>query len=269
MTARQQATLPFVLFQLKGGLYAICSSVVREIVTIPPVTRLPQAPPEIRGVINLRGQIVRLLDLRVKLGLGPLRAELDTLVQLLRDREQDHRNWLTELEACVRERRPFTMARDPHRCKFGLWYDRFRAEDRLLRMTLPAMDAPHKAIHATADLVLKRAEAGDFAGALHVIAARRNQELAALVKLFEESRRVLVEGRHEVAVVLASGQERLAFAADLVEAVEHIPQERIEPAPAALDGPNSGFRCHMAKRLKSDQIILVLSEEFLLHSGRS
>jgi hypothetical protein len=51
----------------------------------------------------------------------------------MRDREQDHRNWLAELEACVREHRPFGMARDPHQCKFGLWYDRYKTEDRRLK----------------------------------------------------------------------------------------------------------------------------------------
>ena len=80
-------------------------------------------PPEIRGVINLRGKVMQLIDLRVKLGLPSAKAEFDELIQLLHDREQDHHNWLTELEACVRERRPFKMAKDPHACKFGLWYD--------------------------------------------------------------------------------------------------------------------------------------------------
>ena len=195
MTMRRRERLPYLLFQVKGGLFAAGSEMVREIVRMPQITGVPNAPPEIRGVINLRGKVIKTIDLRAKLGLPPLKVELDALIQLLRDREQDHRNWLAELEACVRERRPFGMARDPHKCKFGLWYDQFKMQDGLLGMTLPSMDAPHKIIHATADEALRRAESGDTEGALALIAARRNQELADLIRLLEESRRVLAQGR--------------------------------------------------------------------------
>ncbi len=231
MIATKQNKLPFVIFQVKAGLYAITSENVREIVVIPQVTTVPNAPPGVRGVINLRGKIIKLIDLRVKLGLPPLRTELDALIQLLREREQDHRDWLTELEACVRERRHFAMARDAHKCKFGLWYDQYKTEDRLLRMTLPSMDAPHKAIHATADEALSRAESGDVDGALGLISTRRDHELGALIKLFEESRRILVERHREVAVVLSHGKDLLAFSADLVEAAEHLPEDCLEPMP--------------------------------------
>lgn len=234
---------------------------------MPQVTGIPNAPRAVRGVINLRGKVIRTIDLRVKLGLAPLKAEIDALIQLLRDREQDHRNWLAELEACVRERRPFGMARDPHKCKFGQWYDRFKTEDRLLSMTLPAMDAPHKIIHATAAEALRRAESGDPDGALDLISARRNHELAALIRLFEDSRRTLVEGHREVAVVVRQGEDRLAFSADLVEAVECIPEEGIEPMPAGLEGLNSGFVCRVGKRLKTHQTVLILPVDFFFSAG--
>ncbi len=262
MATTQQKRLPFVVFQIKGSLYAVGSEHVREIVLMPQITGIPNTPPEVRGVINLRGKIIKLMDLRVKLGLPPLRAEMEALIQLLREREQDHRDWLAELEVCARDRRPFGKARDPHKCKFGLWYDQYRTEDRLLRMTLPSMDAPHKAIHATADVALRQAENGDIAGALEYISERRNHELGALTKLFDESRRVLVEGNREVAVVLTRGNDLLAFSADMVEAAEAIPEDRIQTMPPTLADLNSGLHCRVGIRPKSNQTILILSPEF-------
>jgi hypothetical protein len=126
--------LPFVLFRVKAELYAIGAEIVREIVILPPVAGIPNVSPEIRGVINLRGKVMPLIDLRIKLGLPSASAELDALLQLLHDREQDHYNWLTELEACARERRLFKLARDPHACKFGLWYDQFQTDNNLLKI---------------------------------------------------------------------------------------------------------------------------------------
>lgn len=44
---------------------------VREILRFTGVTRVPTAPPAIRGVISLRGSVVPVVDLRLKLGLPP------------------------------------------------------------------------------------------------------------------------------------------------------------------------------------------------------
>jgi len=255
--------LPHVIFQVKGRLYAVASGNVREIVILPQVTFIPTMRQEIRGVINLRGKIIPLIDLRLKLGLPSAESDLDDLIQLLRDREQDHQNWLAELEACVRERRQFKMTKDPHACKFGLWHDHFKTDNGLLNMSLKKMDKPHQAIHAVAEEALRQAQAGDIDSAMKTLAARRNGELAELTKLFEEARRLLEENHRELAVVLVRGGKRFAVSIDLVEAVERIPEENIEPMPAAMAGRSENQHWCVGKRAKTDQTILLINEEFL------
>jgi purine-binding chemotaxis protein CheW len=259
--------LPFVLFQVKDGLYALGSERVREIVMLPKVIAVPNVPPEIRGVINLRGKIIRLMDLRVMLGLPSAKTEVEELIQLLHEREQDHLNWLTELESCVRERRPFKMARDPHLCKFGVWYHKFKTDNTLLKMALKKMEKPHAIIHASAADILLMAERGDMDGAQALLAARRNRELVELVKLFNEVRRLLREHHRELAIVVESGEKRFAFSIDQVEAVERIPEESIEPMSEALVGRNENLKWRLGKRGKTNQTILLLDEDFFVIPG--
>lgn len=57
-------------FELAGAPYAVPVERVREIVRMRPVTPVPRAPAEIRGVISLRGEMIELIDLRRRLGLG-------------------------------------------------------------------------------------------------------------------------------------------------------------------------------------------------------
>ncbi len=52
-----------LVVQAGGRLYAIPSESVREITSMPTVTRLPGASPEVRGLANLRGQLFAVLDL--------------------------------------------------------------------------------------------------------------------------------------------------------------------------------------------------------------
>jgi purine-binding chemotaxis protein CheW len=58
-------------FGMDEELYALPLEDVREIIRLPHVTRLPGAPSALRGVANLRGAILPLVDLREALGLPP------------------------------------------------------------------------------------------------------------------------------------------------------------------------------------------------------
>ena len=65
---KQAAREEFLTFRLGGEEYAIDILQVREIRALESVTRIASAPEFIRGVINLRGVIVPIVDLRVKFG---------------------------------------------------------------------------------------------------------------------------------------------------------------------------------------------------------
>lgn len=58
-------------FALAGTEYGLDILKVREIRAWEPVTPLPNTPPYVKGVINLRGSVVPIIDLRVRLGLEP------------------------------------------------------------------------------------------------------------------------------------------------------------------------------------------------------
>jgi purine-binding chemotaxis protein CheW len=51
-----------LIVELRGGLYGIDSGAVREIVAVIEATRLPGAPAHVRGVVNLRGQLLTMVD---------------------------------------------------------------------------------------------------------------------------------------------------------------------------------------------------------------
>ena len=63
------ASAEYLTFRLGDEEYAIDILQVREIRAQEPVTRIAQAPVFMKGVINLRGTIVPIVDLRVKFGM--------------------------------------------------------------------------------------------------------------------------------------------------------------------------------------------------------
>ncbi len=82
-TATQQALREFLVFTLGTEDYAIDILKVQEIRGYDSVTRIANAPPFIKGVINLRGVIVPIVDLRIKFSLGePVYNEFTVVIIL-------------------------------------------------------------------------------------------------------------------------------------------------------------------------------------------
>lgn len=64
-----------LLFGIGERLYGCEIEAVREIIPIRAATRLPGAPAHVRGILNLRGTLLTVVDLATRLGLGETRAD--------------------------------------------------------------------------------------------------------------------------------------------------------------------------------------------------
>lgn len=70
----------YLTVNLEGESYAIAVLKVREIIRIQKITPVPQMPEYVKGVINLRGRVVPVVDLRVKFGLKAEMADRTCIV---------------------------------------------------------------------------------------------------------------------------------------------------------------------------------------------
>ena len=61
----------YLTFALAGEEYGLPVLKVREIIKILDITAVPQAPMHVKGVINLRGKVIPVVDLRLKFGFMP------------------------------------------------------------------------------------------------------------------------------------------------------------------------------------------------------
>lgn len=61
----------FVTVRLGDAMFGAPVLKVQDVVAEAPLNRVPQAPPEVAGVLNLRGRIVTAIDMRRRLGLPP------------------------------------------------------------------------------------------------------------------------------------------------------------------------------------------------------
>jgi purine-binding chemotaxis protein CheW len=73
-------TTQFLTFKLEDELFALDIEQVREVLDFTSITKVPQTPDYMRGVINLRGRVVPVVDLRLKFGKTMAEQTVNTCV---------------------------------------------------------------------------------------------------------------------------------------------------------------------------------------------
>ena len=73
-------TCQYMTFKLGDELFAINVSQVREVLEVLQITKVPTAPAYMRGVVNVRGQAIPVVDLRLRFGLPSLADTVHTRV---------------------------------------------------------------------------------------------------------------------------------------------------------------------------------------------
>ncbi len=70
----------FLTFLLGEEVYAIEIRLVTEIIALQPIAELPEAPEYIKGVVNIRGKVIPVMDIRLKFKLDPVEYGLRTYI---------------------------------------------------------------------------------------------------------------------------------------------------------------------------------------------
>jgi purine-binding chemotaxis protein CheW len=77
-SARAARAGKYLTFHLAAEEYGLEILKVREIIGLMKITKIPQSPAYIRGVINLRGKVIPVLDLRLRFGMEAIGSGTDT-----------------------------------------------------------------------------------------------------------------------------------------------------------------------------------------------
>ena len=76
-------TKSFMSFKLGEEQFAISVMNILEILEIPGITKVPKAPSFLKGVVNLRGNVLPVIDARIKFGMEPTAMTIDSCIIVL------------------------------------------------------------------------------------------------------------------------------------------------------------------------------------------
>lgn len=83
-------TILYLTFRVDTELLAFEVSQVREVLDLYSITRVPKAPEYMKGVINLRGTVIPVIDLRLKFGMSRTETTIDARIVLVEFKLDEH-----------------------------------------------------------------------------------------------------------------------------------------------------------------------------------
>jgi purine-binding chemotaxis protein CheW len=102
-TATITGTTQFLSFNLAEEVFALDITKVREVLDFTSVTKVPQTPDFMRGVINLRGSVVPVADMRLKFGMSETEQTVSTCIIIVEVELEDETLVIGALADSVRE----------------------------------------------------------------------------------------------------------------------------------------------------------------------
>ncbi len=257
--SENEIVYPSIVFKVKGGFYSVNSQHIETIMQLPAFEKIPDPPPCVTGLFLHRGRAVQLLDLRTAFGQPTLEQEYLDFCEMIDLRKQDHIRWVQELERSLTEKRPFTLATDPHLCAFGKWYDSFSSDNNAVLFHLKKIEEPHRQLHESA---LEAAKCSQDcihctrAECLKAILSRvRDQNMPLILGLLDESKEIFRSHIFREMVLLLNEASGLSLVVDEVLSVEEL--ESMSTSSSLLQ--SSPLVSGIKKSAKIPQTILELN----------
>ena len=96
-------TTQYLTFKLADETFTVDVAKVREILDYTPATKVPGTPEFMRGVINVRGNVVPVVDMRLKFGLSGTEKTVDTCIVVMEIRVEEDTTVLGAMVDSVQE----------------------------------------------------------------------------------------------------------------------------------------------------------------------
>ncbi len=231
-TGQMSNALDVLLIMLGGRCFGLPLENVNHICQLPPT--FASYGDEVESHFVFQGNPFPFLSLWNLLGLKSEYLEYEEMQTMLRQRRQDHLDWMNALEDSIKNATPFSKARNPHDCAFGKWYYGYRTKNLRLTLLMNQFEQPHAEIHCLADRLLKLVESGQASTALRLFQASKSTTLVELLELFDLTQTTLAALQRRIAIIMTNGNDACVLGADSIREIVSAPADSIKPSTGAM-----------------------------------
>ncbi len=228
-----------VTFRLAGEEYGFPILEVQEIIRVPEITQIPNAPYGIEGITSLRNRVLPIMDLRTKFHFNTLASEMESLLAQIHDFENKHLNMFCQIEHALREGSIAEEVLGYETCAFRAWRESLSTADQLIQEQLRPFENADRKFHDGLEAVAKKLRSNDLDEASQTFQQRVKRSFREIEILFKKCLKNLRQRQDGRCLVVNSGGAELALRIDAVNEVLQVSKKSIETAPETIGGQNA------------------------------
>lgn len=264
----EKIELPWIVFKVNKNTYAVNSEDVISIIKMTDeIIDIPDIQEYIRGVMNLRGSIIPLIDLKVLFKEDSLEKIVDDYSNMIVARKQDHINWVNELDRCMKNGEEFKLATDPHKCAFGKWFYSYKPENNTIGFHIKKIEEPHRLLHEAAaeynNCNKDHANCNRRECLKDVLERVKEEYMPQIVSILDDSISVLKNNFKEMIIVLEHNDFKAGIIVDSVSSIESI-STAFEQGNMSSEYYNSKFILGVGKTDKTESMVLMVNVDNVL-----
>lgn len=236
MTQFTQDSL-WLSFKLDNADYCVLSDYIESIQIPGKIDLISGSAPTIAGITQLGDTLLTVIELRTVFGRMNL-ADYTAQFAVMKDM---HIAWIEDLERFVHEGGEFNKPVDPHKCKFGLWFDNFHTDNYSLNHILKKLSTPHEAIHHYGAEIKALLAIGNREQAQAKLADAKRICNDEVIPMLDQLIEIYREVNRGIILVVNDGVNRAGLLVDEVSTLIHCHETKQHEFPYALSC-NSSLR---------------------------
>jgi len=247
-----------VTFTLNGEEYGLDIQAVREIIRIPDLIKVPQAPDYVEGLISLRNKLVPLIDMRHLFNQTLVSEEQTTIVGQIREAQEKTETWLSELQASLQAENADSLKVQTFPLKN--WNHDFAAELERVQLALEKVDN----LASTIDEARVELTNAPFNEAVALVNSKLIPLTTRLTELFNNAVSETENNDEQRVVVTDANGLIIGLIVDMVNEVKRVEKRLIDPPPSLSGDEERQQVKGVAKLDEGKRLIMILDNENLV-----
>lgn len=222
----------WITFKLNDDEYCVESRYIVALDIPTEIKDMPHNAEHMLGVMRWNGGTLPIVGMRTLFAM----PTIDDAVKDFSVMRQMHLDWIDALENSVKNREPFTKAVDPHKCKFGMWYDNFDTSNISMKFILNKIGPPHEYIHRHGADVQHAMARDDWDEAQRLYNEARQVCEKEVLPLLDELIKTYREVNKGIIIVIRYDDQQLGLMVDEIEQLIRSDKAELLPVPKAVAG---------------------------------
>jgi len=259
--------IQMVTFMISSEEYAFPIHIVSEVLRVGNITKVPNAPEYVTGILNVRNSILPIIDNRKLFGLKSISEELLAEFNTIYN---NGKQWFEELKHAIDNDHAFKQNLDVTKSRLGKWIEHFRTVSKEISEVIQELRYINIRLFENAKKTYEFSKKSNRENSRKMFVEQVQTVFEQLTGKFQELKEAVAKGivEDQRIMVIEINNYPIGLMVDRVQQVLRVPKNIMEAPPAILSTGRSKAMKNIVKFNNGERIIVLIDETQMIANDK-